>query len=146
MGICALLLAGPSVEFVWVLLHKCVVISADEEDLTPYLLGQGQDTKEWKFALSLNGDQLNPFTAGQNVELVDLRSLMADLPVGDLAVAGHAVALSQWHQVHIPAFCLGNHAIDARLRGPGQEITAEELILCTESSALWQVWRKDHAR
>ncbi|BDA44335.1 Peroxisomal NADH pyrophosphatase NUDT12 [Coccomyxa sp. Obi] len=74
---------------------------ADERDLNPYLLGQGQDTKEWKYVLSLNGDQLNPFTAGQDVELVDLRSLMADLSVGDLAVAGHAVALSQWHQNHL---------------------------------------------
>lgn len=83
------------------LLHICAVMCADEKDLNPYLLGQEQDTKEWKFVLSLSGDQLNPFAAGQDVELVDLRTLMADLSVGDLAIAGHAVALSQWHQVCI---------------------------------------------
>ena len=83
------------------LLHYCAVMFADEKDLNPYLLGQEQDTKEWKFVLSLSGDQLNPFTAGHDVEVVDLRSLMADLSVGDLAVAGHAVALGQWHQVRI---------------------------------------------
>ena len=34
-------------------------------------------------------------------ELVDLRSLMPVLPMEELAVAGHAVALSNWHKVHI---------------------------------------------
>ena len=33
-------------------------------------------------------------------ELVDLRSLMPILPTEELAVAGHAVALSNWHKVH----------------------------------------------
>ena len=34
-------------------------------------------------------------------ELVDLRSLMPVLPMEELAVAGHAVALSNWHKVHM---------------------------------------------
>ena len=34
-------------------------------------------------------------------ELVDLRSLMPVLPMEELAVAGHAVALSNWHKVHV---------------------------------------------
>ena len=33
------------------------------------------------------------------LRLQELRELMPTLPVEDLAVAGHAVALSQWHQV-----------------------------------------------
>ncbi|KAL4437161.1 hypothetical protein ABPG75_004300, partial [Micractinium tetrahymenae] len=33
----------------------------------------------------------------------DLRSLMPVLPPGELAVAGHAMALSQWRQAHL--FC-----------------------------------------
>lgn len=74
-----------------VFIHCCAVMCADEKDITPYLLGQEQDTREWKFVLNLSGEQLNPFTAGQDLELVDLRSLMADLSVGDLAIAGHAV-------------------------------------------------------
>ncbi len=34
-------------------------------------------------------------------ELADLRSLMPELSIEELAVAGHAVALSNWHRVSI---------------------------------------------
>lgn len=75
-------------------------------DLAPCLLGQGQDNKKWVWVLNASGDQLLEFTPGRDLDFVDLRSLMADLPVEDLAVAGHAVALSQWHQVLQASFFL----------------------------------------
>lgn len=39
--------------------------------------------------------------AGGSLELLDLRVLMAELSGPELAIAGHAVALSQWHAVWI---------------------------------------------
>lgn len=35
-----------------------------------------------------------------NYKLADLRSLMPELSMEELAVAGHAVALSNWHRVN----------------------------------------------
>lgn len=74
-------------------------MSAGEVDISPYLLGQGLDTNNWKWVLAPSGDQLEEFKAGRDLDFVDLRSLMAELSVEDLAVTGHAVALAQWHQV-----------------------------------------------
>jgi NADH pyrophosphatase-like rudimentary NUDIX domain len=34
---------------------------------------------------------------------LDLRKLMSELPAADLALAGHAVALAAWHEVHTAA-------------------------------------------
>jgi NADH pyrophosphatase NudC (nudix superfamily) len=70
---------------------------ADGDALSPYLLGL--DGNHWKFALNPSGHQLEEFTAGRGLELVDLRVLMAELPTEELAIAGQAVALSQWHLV-----------------------------------------------
>ena len=75
-------------------------------DLAPCLLGQGQDNKKWVWVLHASGNQLLEFTSGRDLDFVDLRSLMADLPAEHLAVAGHAVALSQWHQVLQSSFFL----------------------------------------
>ena len=43
---------------------------------------------------------------GFSAQVAELRSLMPELDATDLAVAGHAVALSQWHVVCLAAMSL----------------------------------------
>ena len=66
--------------------------------LTPLLLGKEESV--WRMSVEAPEDLLDQL--GQNsssYELADLRSLMPELSTEELAVAGHAVALSNWHQV-----------------------------------------------
>lgn len=65
--------------------------------LPAYLLGK--DGAAWKLAVDVDADTLQEFLADDYPEAQDLRALMPDLPVAELAIAGHATALSQWHKV-----------------------------------------------
>ena len=65
--------------------------------LSPYLLGKEEST--WRMVLEADEKLLSSMQSSTH-ELVDLRSLMPVLPMEELAVAGHAVALSNWHKVH----------------------------------------------
>ena len=68
------------------------------EALSPYLLGKEEST--WRMVLEADEKLLSSMESSAH-ELVDLRSLMPVLPMEELAVAGHAVALSNWHKVHM---------------------------------------------
>lgn len=54
----------------------------------------------WRMSVEAPEDLLDKIgQASGSYELADLRSLMPELSTEELAVAGHAVALSNWHQV-----------------------------------------------
>jgi NAD+ diphosphatase len=67
-----------------------------------YFLGAHSDER---FALAADITELVARNAlpQDGLALQDLRSCMASLPPAELAIAGRAVALSQWHQAH--RFC-----------------------------------------
>ncbi|CAK0736539.1 hypothetical protein CVIRNUC_000762 [Coccomyxa viridis] len=73
---------------------------SQSEALSPYLLGKEDST--WRMVLEADEKLLSSMESSAH-ELVDLRSLMPVLPMEELAVAGHAVALSNWHKSHV--FC-----------------------------------------
>ena len=66
------------------------------EPITPFLLGKEEST--WRMVIEAPEDLLHDIESSSH-EFADLRSLMPELPTEELAVAGHAVALSQWHKV-----------------------------------------------
>ena len=47
----------------------------------------------------MDADTLPEFLSDDYPEAIDLRTLMSVLPPDELAIAGHAAALSQWHKV-----------------------------------------------
>ena len=66
--------------------------------LTPLLLGKEDNI--WRMSVEAPEDLLDKIgQASSSYDLADLRSLMPELSTEELAVAGHAVALSNWHQV-----------------------------------------------
>ena len=65
--------------------------------LPVYLLGKEGPT--WKLAVDVDADRLKEFLSAKYPQAQDLRALMPVLPVAELAIAGHATALSQWHKV-----------------------------------------------
>ncbi|KAF5831681.1 NUDIX hydrolase domain-like protein [Dunaliella salina] len=73
-----------------------------------YQLGQDQAGR-WTFALDISGPSKLPFIDfmraewGLEARMVDLRKLMSGFTIEACAIAGQAVALSQWHQTH--TFC-----------------------------------------
>jgi hypothetical protein len=69
--------------------------------LPAYLLGR--DGGHWKLAVDVDADTLPEFLSDDYPEALDLRSLMSELPPDQLAIAGHAAALSQWHTVRMHA-------------------------------------------
>ena len=75
--------------------------------LPAYLLGK--DGPTWKLAVDVDADTLEEFLAEDYPEAQDLRALMPELPVAELAIAGHATALSQWHKacIHRPIVSYG---------------------------------------
>ena len=75
--------------------------------LPAYLLGR--DGGHWKLAVDVDADTLPEFLSEGYPEALDLRTLMSELPADQLAIAGHAAALSQWHTARNP--CM--HAIHA---------------------------------
>lgn len=62
-------------------------------------------TGRWVFALDVSGQYKSRFlhylrtVCGLDVEMSDLRGIMSTLSRDACAIAGHAAALSQWHQV-----------------------------------------------
>jgi len=74
-------------------------VCCDAEALTPFLLGKEEET--WRMVIEADEDLLTDIHSA-SYEMADLRSLMPELPVEQLAVAGHAVALNQWHKVCSP--------------------------------------------
>ena len=60
------------------------------------LLGKEEST--WRMSIEAPKALLDDIESS-SYELADLRSLMPELTTEELAVAGHAVALSNWHQV-----------------------------------------------
>ncbi|KAK9835976.1 hypothetical protein WJX81_003158 [Elliptochloris bilobata] len=70
----------------------------------PYLLGQdAASVLRLVLDASDAGDALAERLASAGLQVADLRALMPQLEATELAVAGHAVALSQWHVAH--RFC-----------------------------------------
>ena len=66
--------------------------------LTPLLLGKEESV--WRMSVEAPVELLDKLGQDSSgYELADLRSLMPELSTEELAVAGHAVALSNWHQV-----------------------------------------------
>ena len=68
-----------------------------------YVLGRDLASGGYRLAADVSGlapEELAPALAGG---LTDLRRLLSTLPPPDLALAGHAVALSTWHQVRTEA-------------------------------------------
>ncbi|KAL4437163.1 hypothetical protein ABPG75_004302 [Micractinium tetrahymenae] len=68
----------------------------------PVYFGEDLQRRVLRLAVDVTGAPAG-WTKRQQVHLQDLRSLMPLLPPGELAMAGHAMALSQWHQAHL--FC-----------------------------------------
>ncbi|KAI7840059.1 hypothetical protein COHA_006190 [Chlorella ohadii] len=90
-----------------------------------YLLGEDQQAQALRLAVDVTAAP--PGWAEQRgVRLQDLRSLMALLPPDELSVAGHAMALSQWHQAH--QFCgrCGAPTVPAEA-GARRQCTAQDL-------------------
>ncbi|KAL4859665.1 Peroxisomal NADH pyrophosphatase NUDT12 [Chlorella vulgaris] len=81
-----------------------VVLGGEQPVPAPvYFLGQ-ESGREQGGTLRLAVDvAAAPASWTETVRLQDLRSLMPLLPPQDLAIAGQAMALSQWHQAHL--FC-----------------------------------------
>ncbi|KAL4423481.1 hypothetical protein ABPG77_003614 [Micractinium sp. CCAP 211/92] len=79
-----------------------VAAEGAEMHVPVYFLGEDQQRRVLRLAVDVTGAPPG-WTAARGVHLQDLRSLMPLLPPGELAVAGHAMALSQWHQAHL--FC-----------------------------------------
>jgi NAD+ diphosphatase len=76
--------------------------------LPAYLLGQDRASRRWALALDISGarDTFLVFLrdgCGLAVAARDLRTLLPGLSPDALALAGHAAALSSWHQTHV--FC-----------------------------------------
>ena len=66
--------------------------------LTPLLLGKEESV--WRMSVEAPEELLDKLGQdSSSYELADLRSLMPELSTEELAVAGHAVALSNWHRV-----------------------------------------------
>ena len=70
--------------------------ASEVSGLEDHLAGRGKLVPCMPFAGS---QDLNDFTLLVGLRFQEIRELMPLLPAEDLAVAGHAVALSQWHQV-----------------------------------------------
>lgn len=81
-----------------------------------YVLGRDLASGGYRLAAdvsALGPEELAPTLAAG---LTDLRRLLGALPPPDLALAGHAVALSTWHQVTL---CEGGDSVPASGRLPG---------------------------
>ena len=58
----------------------------------------GKEENVWRMSIDAPEALLGDI-GSSDYELADLRSLMPELSIEELAVAGHAVALSTWHRV-----------------------------------------------
>lgn len=73
-------------------------LSLGDKQAPIYFLGEDRQRQVLRLAVDVAGAPPS-WAEDHSVRLQDLRSLMPLLPPGDLAIAGHAMALSQWHQV-----------------------------------------------
>ncbi|CAL5218535.1 g224 [Coccomyxa viridis] len=85
--------------------------------LTPLLLGK--EDSVWRMSIEAPEALLDDI-GSSNYELADLRSLMPELSMEELAVAGHAVALSNWHRSHVFCGKCGSQTLSIEVGGKRQ--------------------------
>eukprot|EP00887_Chlorella_sp_A99_P005196 scaffold1.g5196.t1 len=68
-----------------------------------YMLGEDAADGGVRLAVDVSALPPEQVAEQQQVQLSEVHSLMQPLPRAELAVAGHAIALAQWHAAH--AFC-----------------------------------------